>query len=85
MKCRHSSVTLCGRFDPDAGEFVAYQCDDCGAILDREVTADDLERLGLPPLDMNAAGAAIHANVLRAFPATVETVAVDFFAKAIKR
>lgn len=41
-RCAHPHSTLCQHIDPGLGWFVAYQCDDCGMVTQREVRADDL-------------------------------------------
>lgn len=53
IRCTHNSVALCQHIDPEYGWFAAYQCDSCGAITRREVTADDLDDAdNLPWLDV---------------------------------
>lgn len=42
-RCRHSSSTLVQHIDDEYGWFACYQCDDCGQITRKEVTADDLD------------------------------------------
>ncbi len=92
--CNHNHKTLCGRYDPDAsyyiddevmvGMFVAWQCDNCGAILPDEVSGDDLYRDDLPALDMDAHRSTIQANVDRVFPRRSELTAVNFFGRGIR-
>lgn len=59
-RCQHPRTTLCQHVDRSLceaipgekyGWFVCYQCDDCGQITRKEVTAEDLERTDLPWLD----------------------------------
>ena len=54
IRCTHNQVTLVQHIDPEYGWFVAYQCDECGQITRREVTADDLDGADkLPWLDVD--------------------------------
>jgi len=43
IRCTHNAVTLVQHDDSEYGWFACYQCDDCGQITRREVTADDLD------------------------------------------
>jgi len=49
IRCTHNAVTLVQHDDPEFGWFACYQCDDCGQITRREVTADDLDRASNAP------------------------------------
>lgn len=42
-RCGHEQSTLVQHIDPEYGWFACYQCDGCGTITRREVTADDLD------------------------------------------
>lgn len=43
IRCTHNEVTLVQHDDPEYGWFACFQCDRCGQITRREVTADDLD------------------------------------------
>jgi hypothetical protein len=43
IRCTHNETTLVQHDDPEFGWFACYQCERCGAITRREVTADDLD------------------------------------------
>lgn len=49
IRCTHNEVTLVHHDDPEYGWFACYQCDRCGQITRREVTADDLDRASNAP------------------------------------
>jgi hypothetical protein len=54
IRCTHNTVTLVQHIDPEYGWFVAYQCDDCGQLTRREVTAEQLDVADkLPWLDLD--------------------------------
>lgn len=49
IRCTHNEVTLVQHDDPEYGWFACYQCDRCGQITQREVTADDLDKASDTP------------------------------------
>lgn len=49
IRCTHNEVTLVQHDDPEYGWFACYQCDRCGQITRREVTADDLDSASNAP------------------------------------
>lgn len=81
IRCTHERVTLCQHIDAEYGWFVAYQCNDCGQMTRREVTADDLEGADtLPWLDEDMYN---KATIERA-PGETLGRALAFFGKAAK-
>lgn len=81
IRCTHNRVTLCQHIDAEYGWFVAYQCDDCGQLTRREVTANDLDGAdSLPWLDVDMYN---HATTERA-PGETLGRALTFFGKAAK-
>jgi len=50
IRCAHNESTLVQHVDPEYGWFACYQCDLCGAITRREVTANDLDAAVNAPL-----------------------------------
>lgn len=96
--CRHKDATLCTHtcllsFGPDDPEhletFVAYQCDDCGMVLRRDPSEDDLklDRGLLPNIDEGMWDQAVAAATIRMHKDTSESTyqTMQFFAKAIRR
>ncbi len=78
-RCKHEHQTLCQHTDPDFGWFVAWQCDDCGMVTQREVTADQLETADLPYVDAALWEQAIdNTNRDRLMPT------LSFFAKTLR-
>lgn len=81
IRCTHNHVTLCQHIDAEFGWFVTYQCNDCGNITRREVTADDLDGADtLPWLDEDMYD---KATTERA-PGETLGRALAFFGKAAK-
>lgn len=82
-RCAHAQATLClcEDSDPEIGPFtfVAYQCDLCGMVLDRDVTQEELYRADLPPVDGDLWNDAIRAAVGGKLEATLA-----FWQKAIR-
>lgn len=82
--CNHSQTTLVQHVDDEFGWFAAYQCDECGTITQKDVTADDLDMApNAPWLDV----AIYEEAVIRAVNRTVggngnRTMA--FFGKAVR-
>jgi hypothetical protein len=83
-KCAHAQQTLCQYDDDLRGHIVAYQCDACGMVTRRDVSADDLERPNLPWLDNNLWCAAIAAGTDR-IRGVSRIVALTFIARAVLR
>lgn len=83
-RCEHEQVTLVQHIDPEYGWFAAYQCDECGQMTRREVTADQLlngEANDLPWLDVDMYE---HATKERgSSEATLRALA--FIGKAVRR
>lgn len=79
--CPHSQMTLVQHIDPDYGWFACYQCDRCGQITRREVTADDLDRANDAPwLDV-----AMYEQVTtERLPGETLTKTLAFFGKAVR-
>lgn len=51
--CAHRNVTLVQHQHKEFGWFACYQCDDCGAITQKDVAADDLDQaINAPLLDV---------------------------------
>lgn len=48
-RCDHIDSTLVQHIDDEYGWFACYQCDHCGTITRREVTAEDLARANDAP------------------------------------
>lgn len=48
-RCEHPSATLVQHIDDEFGWYACYQCDHCGQITRREVTADDLDKANDAP------------------------------------
>lgn len=81
IRCTHNRVTLCQHIDAEFGWFVAYQCDSCGQLTRREVTASDLDGAELLPwLDEDMYD---KATTERA-PGETLVRALAFFGKAAK-
>lgn len=83
-RCSHAEATLCRHTDfceeIGAYTFVAWQCDRCGSVIRRDVSADEMETPNLPPVDVELWGEAIRvANGVR-----LETT-LAFWQKAIRR
>ena len=66
---------------------VAYQCDNCGAVLDASQEADieDLQRTDLPMADEAAWDDAVMARVKREQPDCSSAPTMQFLSRAIRR
>lgn len=81
IRCTHNETTLVQHIHPEFGWFACRQCDRCGQITRREVTADDLERANDAPwLDV-----ALY-EVVTAERLSIDTLSrtMAFFGKATK-
>jgi hypothetical protein len=80
-RCKHANATLVQHIDWGVGWFMCYQCDDCGQILQREVTAEQLEtKEDVPWLDETLYEQATTERE----PGEKVGRAMAFFGKAIK-
>lgn len=81
IRCTHNETTLVQHIDPEYGWFACYQCDRCGQITRREVTADDLDRANNAPwLDV-----AMYEQVtIERLPEETLSKTLTFFGKAAK-
>ena len=61
--CQHKKLSLCRHIERD---FVAWQCDDCGAVRDDTFTSDQLFAF-LPPMDVYAAAEAERLATVKAW------------------
>lgn len=81
IRCTHNVVTLVQHDDPEFGWFACYQCDDCGQLTRREVTADDLDRASNAPwLDV----AMYEQATTERLPGQTLGKALAFFGKAAR-
>lgn len=79
--CDHADATLVQHIDDEYGWFACYQCDHCGQITRRNVTADDLDIANNAPwLDVDMYG---HATKERVQGETLGR-ALAFIGKAAK-
>jgi hypothetical protein len=81
--CPHKRQTLCQYDDATYGHFVAYQCDDCGMVTQREVSAEDLEQADLPWIDDAMWRGALAAATDRVF-GVPDLAALRFMARAVR-
>src|SRR4051812_12823468 len=80
-RCGHAKTTLVQHEHVEFGWFACYQCDQCGQITRREVTADDLDLANNAPwLDV---AMYLQATTERLSSKTL-TNTMSFFAKAAK-
>jgi hypothetical protein len=91
-KCQHRLATLCRHLEEDPGyetngqpyskefTFVAYQCDECGAVLPKDVSPDDLDTPNLPPLDPD-----LWQDTIRAAGGKSLHVTLSFWSRSLKR
>lgn len=70
--CAHANRTLCRHIDRD---FVAWQCDDCGQVLNDDFPVDQLGAF-LPPMDVYAAADASLESTRRAMRRTPSTLSI---------
>jgi len=70
--CPHTRRTLCRHIERD---FVAWQCDDCGQVLN-DVFPDDQLDAFLPPMDVYAAADASLHSTRRAMRRTPSTLSI---------
>jgi hypothetical protein len=81
IRCTHNIVTLVQHEHEEFGWFACYQCDSCGQITRREVTADDLDNANNAPwLDV----AMYEQATTERLPGETLGKALAFFGKAIK-
>jgi hypothetical protein len=80
-RCKHARSTLVQHEHIEFGWFACYQCDECGQITRREVTADDLDIANnAPVLDV-----AMYLQVTtERLSSRTLTNTMGFFAKAAK-
>lgn len=81
IRCTHNETTLVQHVDPDYGWFACYQCDRCGQITRKPVTADDLDTANEAPwLDV-----ALYEQVTQErLPGETVAKAFAFFGKAAR-
>lgn len=80
-QCEHGNATLVQHIHAEFGWFACHQCDDCGAITQRTVTADDLDMaINAPLLDVTMYMQATKERLPG--QATINTLA--FFGKATR-
>lgn len=79
-RCKHPNTTLVQHHDEEFGWFMCYQCDSCGQITQQEVTADDLDNLDVPWLDLDMYE---HVTTER-MPYEKEARALMFMGKAVQ-
>lgn len=81
IRCTHNEVTLVQHIDEEYGWFACFQCDRCGQITRREVTADDLDTANDAPwLDV-----ALYEQVTaERVPGEALSKAYAFFGKAAR-
>jgi hypothetical protein len=81
IRCTHNETTLVQHDDPEFGWFACYQCERCGAITRREVTADDLDVANNAPwLDV----AMYEQATTEQLPSEKLVKALAFFGRAAK-
>lgn len=82
ITCTHNHVTLVQHSHVEIGWFACWQCDDCGAITQQEVTAIDLDAaLNAPALDVKM----YMEHTRERMPDQEALAALTFIAKAAKR
>ena len=72
---------------PDIDTFVAYQCNDCGDIIDCSYDCHilDLVEANFQAADLNAWDDALRGQVAKAEPKQAESRTMGFFGRAIRR
>ena len=81
IRCTHNHVTLVQHDDAEYGWFACYQCDDCGQLTRRTVTADDLDKASNAPwLDV----AMYEEATTERLPGQTLGKALAFFGKAAR-
>lgn len=90
-RCSHPSTTLVQAattidydetLEPFNVWFACYQCDHCGRITQKEVSADDVEKASMAPwLDEDSYMASMQIRL----EGETEWTALQFMAKAVRR